>query len=107
MKLTSPTQVRQLLERRDYENDAPPDVRSENEVKLYSYEEGEAFRPYLEIFWGSTATMPDPDGHDAPAMKDTAIRPGSIAAICVVAGVAAVLLWRQKRPRHPGHPPTA
>jgi len=85
-----------LLERRDYENDPPPDVRSENELKLYSYEQGEGFRPYLEVFWGGEPPTPGTPSGDGTG-------PGRLAvAVPAVLGVAAALLvYFQRRSRRP------
>ena len=51
-----------LMERRDFENDPPPDERSENEYKMYAHEEGEGFQPYLSVTYQTgTARAADSD----------------------------------------------
>lgn len=93
-----------LLERRDYENDTPPDLRSENELKLYSQEEGEGFRPYLEVFWtpASAAGEPSEQEPDAPDDGRAAIGSSGIAALAALAGAAAIILWKRRRPSRRG-----
>jgi hypothetical protein len=109
---TSGTTKLVLLERRDYENDPPPDLHSENELKLYSYEEGEGFRPYLEVFWGPQQSSepeepvtanPTPGATPGAASNATAGSSGGttrvalgIFAIAAVAVATAVLLRRQQ-----------
>jgi len=93
-----------LLERRDYENDPPPDIRSENELKLYSYEEGDGFRPYIEVFWGGgppavTPAQPEPGSPDG---SQPVIGPSGIAALAALAGAAAIVLWKRYRPSRRG-----
>lgn len=89
-----------LLERRDYENDAPPDVRSENELKLYTYEEGEGFRPYLEVFWGGEppAVTPTQLPPAAPVGDGTSVKALVIVALAAVGIAAGVVLRRRRRP---------
>jgi len=89
-----------LMERRDYENDVPPDVRSENELKLYSYEEGDGFRPYLEVFWGGEppAATPTQLPPVAPAVDSASAKALVIVALAAAGVAAGVLLGRQRRP---------
>jgi hypothetical protein len=93
-----------LLERRDYENETPPDLHSENELKLYSYEEGEGFRPYLEVFW--TAASPTGESQqqepNAPGGSRPVIGPSGIATLAALAGAAAIVLWKRYRPSRRG-----
>ncbi len=93
-----------LLERRDYENATPPDLRSENELKLYSCEEGEGFRPYLEVFWtpASPAGESPEQKPDAPDSGRAVIGPSGIAAFAALAGAAAILFWKRHRPSRRG-----
>ncbi|MBN1855658.1 MAG: hypothetical protein JW846_01740 [Dehalococcoidia bacterium] len=64
-----------LVERRDQENETPPDPRSENELKLFSFEKGEGFQPYLEVFWGgpmpadATATIVQETEEQNPSIE--------------------------------------
>ena len=97
-----------LLERRDFENAPPPDPRSENELKLYSFEEGEGFQPYLEVFWGgpmpAEATNPASDASESDASATGApstipIFIGVAAAVAVGAGIASLVATRRSRSR--------
>ena len=95
-----------LLERRDFENALPPDPRNENELKLYSFEEGEGFQPYLEVFWGGPmpAEATNPAGDEAegnsPAIGESnaiTIVIGVAAALAVAAGIALLIARRRSR----------
>jgi hypothetical protein len=97
-----------LLERRDYEGTSPPDPKSENELKLYSFEEGEGFQPYLEVFWGgpmpAEATNPASDASesDASATGEPGRIPifiGVAAAVAVGSGIASLIARRRSRSR--------
>ncbi len=97
-----------LLERRDFENALPPDPRNENELKLYSFEEGEGFQPYLEVFWGGSmpaeATNPAVDGAggDSPATggsNTVTIVIGVAVALAAGAGIASLIARRRSRSR--------
>ncbi|MCK5212618.1 MAG: hypothetical protein KAQ74_01740 [Dehalococcoidia bacterium] len=97
-----------LLERRDQEDATPPDPKSENELKLYSFEEGEGFQPYLEVFWGgpmpASAVNPadDETGQQSPATAESntsTIAINIAAALCVAAAVAFLISRRRKRSR--------
>ena len=93
-----------LLERRDYENETPPDLHSENELKLYSYEEGEGFRPYLEVVWTPASPTGEPPQQEpnAPDGSRPVIGPSGIAALAALAGAAAIVLWKRHRPSRRG-----
>jgi len=52
-----------LVERHDHEGIPPPDLRSENEIKLFSHEEDGGHRPYLEVSWDSPPATPDGCGN--------------------------------------------
>jgi len=89
-----------LLERRDYENDTPPDLHSENELKLFALEEGEGFQPYLEVFWGDAtpdteATETGKPTHTSSQLASTGAILASVAA--AIAAIAAVLAIRRRR----------
>ena len=89
-----------LLERRDYENDTPPDIRSENELKLYSHEEGDGFRPYLEVFWTPASQAGESPGQEpnAPDSGRALVGPSGIAALAALACAAAIIRWKRHRP---------
>ncbi|MCK9356058.1 MAG: hypothetical protein M0R22_02755 [Dehalococcoidia bacterium] len=93
-----------LPERRDYENETPPDLHSENELKLYSHEEGDGFRPYLEVFWTAASPagetpQPEPNG---PGVSRPVIGPSGIAALAALTGAVGIVLWKRYRPSRHG-----
>jgi hypothetical protein len=83
---TSGTTKLCLLERRDYENVEPPDLHSENEIKLYSFEEGEGYQPYLEVFWGEVP----PETPDGGISSEPQAESASTGAVAILAGVAVL-----------------
>ena len=89
-----------LLERRDYEDAPPPDPRSENELKLYSHEEGDGFQPYLEVTWGEQApgeqTAATPTDGNHPAAGTTTHVAIALALVATVA-IAVVARRRGRR----------
>lgn len=78
-----------LVERRDYENIAPPDLKSENEIKLYSSEEGEGYQPYLEV-----AEAARQDSQSSPWLP--AGRALAVGGVAGAAALGAVLLRRRR-----------
>lgn len=92
-----------LLERRDYEGTPPPDPRSENELKLYSREEGDGFQPYLEVAWdeqpageqGETTPVATPAGGNEAAPGVSA----SVAITLALVGAAAIAVLARRRAR--------
>lgn len=88
-----------LLERRDFENVIPPDLRSENELKLYSFEEGEGYQPYLEVFWGDVP--PEPAAADtspgAPGEPSSAQVVKIVVLAVVLAAVIVIVIRRRHR----------
>ena len=92
-----------LIERRDQEDATPPDPRSENELKLYSFEEGEGFQPYLEVFWGgpmpAEATNPTPNSAESqnPASGESPSSMAVIVGAAVIAAAAIIFLISRRR----------
>ncbi len=89
-----------LLERRDYEGVSPPDPRSENELKLYSHEEGDGFQPYLEVSWGEQtpgeqAAATPADGNHPAAGTTTHVA----IALALVATTAIAVVARKRARR--------
>jgi len=89
-----------LLERRDYENDTPPDLHSENELKLFSLEEGEGYQPYLEVFWGGASPNVEVAESTEPtsSSSQSSSRGAIVAAVSAcIAAAAAVVAVRRRR----------
>ena len=95
-----------LLARRDYEGVSPPDPRSENELKLYSYEEGDGFQPYLEVSWGeqppseqagSTPAETDPGPQDSDATPGASTHAAIALALVATAAIVVVARRRARR----------
>ena len=88
-----------LLERRDYEGVSPPDPRSENELKLYSHEEGDGFQPYLEVSWDRQPTDEQaaaaPADGNRPALGTTT----HVAVTLALVGAAAIAVIARRRAR--------
>jgi len=88
-----------LLERRDFENAAPPDLKSENELKLFSFEEGEGYQPYLEVFWGEVPQETTPDGdQDDDSTPGVPMGPMAVAGVLLL--LAAGTWWGRQRRSH-------
>ena len=88
-----------LLERRDYEDATPPDLRSENELKLFTFEEGDGYQPYLEVFWGDAPQETGSDGSSSPTR--TVVQVAVMGAVvAAAAAISAVIVSRRRRARN-------
>jgi len=88
-----------LLERRDYENDTPPDLHSENELKLFSLEEGEGYQPYLEVYWGDASPDQKTPETTTPTSSSSQLASTGVilaAAAACIAAFAAILAVRRR-----------
>ena len=88
-----------LLERRDYENDTPPDLHSENELKLFSLEEGEGYQPYLEVYWGGASPDQKTPETTTPTSSSSQLASTGVilaAAAACIAAFAAILAVRHR-----------